>query len=143
MDANIKECIRNTAEIELPMDQLKRLVAVAEPLIEHHLRHIDRPALSEHARAERGAKRAVGLVRRCELQVVARDRFMNGEEGEHPIVIFAKHGLHLRRRGVIWWWRHIEETHLTLIQRSRRVEEGAAVRTQEARGPGDLQRLLR
>ena len=54
MDANIKECIRNTAEIELPVDQLKRLVAVTEPFIQHHLRHIDGPAFREHARTERG-----------------------------------------------------------------------------------------
>ena len=44
---------------------------------------------------------------------------MDGEEGEHPIVIFAKHGLHLLRRGVIGWRRHIEKAHLALIQRPR------------------------
>ena len=49
MDANIKECIRDTAEIELPVDQLKRLVAVTEPFIQHHLCHIHRPTLREDA----------------------------------------------------------------------------------------------
>ena len=125
------------------MHKLERLVAAAEPLVEHHLCHVDRPPFGKDPGTERSAKGAIRLVRRSKLQIVTGDRLMDGEQREHAIVVFAKHGLHLFGRGVVCWRRHIEEARFALVERARRVEEGPAIRAQESRRPRDLKRFAR
>ena len=143
MNASVKQGVGNAAEIELPVHQLQRQVALAEPFVEHDLGDVDRPPFGEDTRAKGGTEWAWRLIGSGELQVVARDRLVNREERQHAVVVFAHLRLNLLRVGVVRRRCYVEEALLATIERARRIKECTSIGTQEERRPHDLKRLFR
>ena len=130
------------AQVELPVDEHQRRVIGSVADVHHHLGDVDRPALGEYARLEDGAHLRIAPVRVGELQVVARHRFMDGEQPQHAAVVLAQVGLAALIAPVVRHWRDGEERVEAAVERAGRNEHRAAEGAQEARRPHDLQRLV-
>ena len=76
------------------------------------------------------------------LEVVARDRLVDAQQPEHPLVVLAEVRLALLVGPVVGHRRDREERLLALVERPRRREHRAAERAQEDRRPADLERLV-
>ena len=76
-----------------------------------------------------------------QLEVVARDGFVDGEQPQHPVVVLAQGGLHLLGGPVVGRRRDVEGAAQAAVQRTRGEQHRARKRAQEGRRPLDRQGL--
>ncbi len=139
---HIEDGVGDGAQGHLPVGEQQGRVIGAVAQVHHHLLHVDRPALREHAVAEDRADERWRPARPGALEVVAGHALVDAQQPEHPVVVLAHVGLD-RLRGRVIGGRRDEEVALEpLVERAGRVEERAAVGAHEDRCPDDGQRLV-
>ncbi len=125
------------------MGQEQRRVVRAVPRVDHHLRDVDGPALGEDPAREDGARKGRAADRVHELEVVARDGLVHGDEPQHPVVVLAEIRVGLLGRPILRDRRDVVEAALAHVERPRGVEHRARESPEESRGPLDREGIVR
>lgn len=86
----VEDRVENRAQVKLKLMQPQRQIAIAVPLVKHHLFGVDRPAFGERSRREDFADRGAHAVRVVELDVVPGISFVDREDLKHVLVVLLE-----------------------------------------------------
>ena len=115
--AVVEDRVGHAAQVPLRVHQPHLGGVVAITRFEHHALAIDGPAFDHRAIAEQGLDQRRRTVRMHQLRVVARNRFVDIQDLQDPLVVLAQAALGLRRAQAV----HRRDVVVRLVLRAVRA----------------------